>query len=59
VDSGANTSSLSAREITRFERDGENWVRFKLALTEEDVVVDSQRDEWIEAPVERRVDNDE
>ncbi|CAM3972173.1 RimK/LysX family protein [Vreelandella rituensis] len=55
VDSGANTSSLSAREISRFERDGENWVRFKLALTEEDVVVDSQRDEWIEAPVERRV----
>lgn len=55
VDSGANTSSLSATEITRFERDGEDWVRFKLALNEDDIVVESQRDEWIEAPVERRV----
>lgn len=55
LDSGANTSSLSATDITRFERDGEDWVRFKLALSEEDVVVDSVRDEWIERPVERRV----
>ncbi|GHE19554.1 ATP-dependent zinc protease [Halomonas urumqiensis] len=55
VDSGANTSSLSAREITRFERDGENWVRFKLSLNEDDVVVDEIREEWIEAPIERRV----
>ncbi|MGE6605353.1 ATP-dependent zinc protease [Halomonas sp. NPDC076908] len=55
VDSGANTSSLSATDITRFERDGEDWVRFKLALNEDDVVVESQRDEWIEAPIERRV----
>ncbi|KPQ24057.1 MAG: putative protein conserved in archaea [Halomonas sp. HL-48] len=55
IDSGANTSSLSAREITPFERDGENWVRFKLALNDDDVVVDHVRDEWIEAPVERRV----
>ncbi|PWV80567.1 ATP-dependent zinc protease [Halomonas sp. A11-A] len=55
VDSGANTSSLSASEITRFERDGASWVRFKLGLTDDDVVVDGVRDEWIEAPVERRV----
>ncbi|MCE9684225.1 ATP-dependent zinc protease family protein [Halomonas alkalisoli] len=55
IDSGANTSSLSAKEITRFERDGENWVRFKLGLNEDDVAVDDVRDEWIEAPVERRV----
>ncbi|MBF8221624.1 MULTISPECIES: ATP-dependent zinc protease family protein [Halomonadaceae] len=55
VDSGANTSSLSAREITPFERDGQNWVRFKLGLTEDDVVVDGIRNAWIEAPVERRV----
>ncbi|WP_083004309.1 ATP-dependent zinc protease family protein [Halomonas sp. GT] len=55
VDSGANTSSLSASEITRFERDGENWVRFKLALNDDDVVVDRVRDEWIEAPIVRRV----
>ncbi|WP_431023217.1 ATP-dependent zinc protease family protein [Halomonas sp. H5] len=55
VDSGANTSSLSAREITPFERDGQDWVRFKLGLNEDDVVVDGVRDAWLEAPVERRV----
>ncbi|NIC03964.1 ATP-dependent zinc protease [Billgrantia bachuensis] len=55
VDSGANTSSLSATDITRFERDGEDWVRFKLGLNEDDVVVDNVRDEWIERPIERRV----
>lgn len=55
IDSGANTSSLSARDITRFERDGANWVRFRLGLTDDDVVVDDVRKEWIEAPVERRV----
>lgn len=55
IDSGANTSSLSATDITRFERDGETWVRFRLALNDEDVVVDRVRDEWIEAPVIRRV----
>lgn len=55
VDSGANTSSLSAAEITRFERDGEDWVRFKLALNDDDVAVESQRDEWVEAPIVRRV----
>lgn len=55
IDSGANTSSLSAKDITRFERDGEDWVRFKLGVNEDDVVVDDVRNEWIEAPVERRV----
>lgn len=55
IDTGANTSSLSAQEITRFERDGEDWVRFKLGLTDDDVVVEDVRDDWIEAPIERRV----
>lgn len=55
VDSGANTSSLSATEITPFERDGEDWVRFKLGVNEEDVVVEDVVDEWIEEPVVRRV----
>ncbi|MCC5883674.1 MAG: ATP-dependent zinc protease [Halomonas sp.] len=55
VDSGANTSSLSATDVTRFERDGEDWVRFKLGLTDDDIVVENVRDEWIERPVERRV----
>ncbi|MEQ6888117.1 RimK/LysX family protein [Halomonas sp. CS7] len=55
IDSGATTSSLSATEITRFERDGEDWVRFKLGLNDDDSVVDRVRGEWIEASVDRRV----
>ncbi|MEA2117484.1 ATP-dependent zinc protease [Halovibrio sp. HP20-50] len=55
IDSGANTSSLTASEITPFERDGENWVRFKLALNKDDVAVDSVRGKWVEAPIVRRV----
>lgn len=31
LDTGATTSSLSARNIKRFKRDGESWVRFQLA----------------------------
>ncbi|GAA0688290.1 ATP-dependent zinc protease [Marinobacterium maritimum] len=30
IDSGATTSSLHATNIQRFERDGENWVRFDI-----------------------------
>ena len=30
VDSGANTSSLDARDMVVFERDGDKWVRFNL-----------------------------
>ncbi|WP_129140312.1 ATP-dependent zinc protease [Modicisalibacter coralii] len=55
LDTGANTGSLSARDITEFERDGEDWVRFKLALEDDAVVVDSVRDRWIEAEITRRV----
>ncbi|MFC3608399.1 retropepsin-like aspartic peptidase RloA2 [Stutzerimonas tarimensis] len=32
MDTGAMTASLSARDIERFERDGEDWVRFRLAI---------------------------
>ncbi|WP_217476058.1 ATP-dependent zinc protease [Stutzerimonas stutzeri] len=32
MDTGAMTASLSARDIERFERDGEEWVRFRLAV---------------------------
>lgn len=31
MDTGARTASLSAKDIERFERDGEEWVRFRLA----------------------------
>ncbi|GAB6873587.1 hypothetical protein JCM19368_19350 [Halomonas shantousis] len=55
VDSGANTSSLSAKDITEFERDGENWVRFKLALEDDDAASAGIQEQWIEAPVSRSV----
>lgn len=55
IDTGANTSSLSARDVTPFERDGENWVRFKLSLNDTDQSTEAVRDDWIEAPIVRRV----
>ena len=55
IDTGANLASLSANEITYFERDGKEWIRFKLALVDEDVVIDEVRDRWIEARIERHV----
>lgn len=33
IDSGAETSSIDARNITRFERDGNSWVRFDVPVT--------------------------
>ncbi|MCE9665357.1 ATP-dependent zinc protease [Halomonas sp. M5N1S17] len=35
LDSGALTSSLDARDIERFEKEGEEWVRFRLELLDE------------------------
>ncbi|WP_213877722.1 ATP-dependent zinc protease [Pseudomonas sp. dw_358] len=32
LDTGASTASLSARDITRFRRHGQSWVRFRLAI---------------------------
>ncbi|WP_263140025.1 ATP-dependent zinc protease [Pseudomonas sp. RIT-PI-AD] len=32
LDTGAKTASLSARDIERFKREGEPWVRFYLAI---------------------------
>lgn len=34
LDTGAQTASLSARDIERFKRNGKNWVRFYLAIDE-------------------------
>ena len=36
MDTGAVTVSLSARDIERFQRDGEEWVRFRLATEHAD-----------------------
>lgn len=32
MDTGAMTASLSAHDIERFQRDGEDWIRFRLAV---------------------------
>ncbi|KFX69499.1 ATP-dependent zinc protease [Pseudomonas taeanensis MS-3] len=34
LDTGAKTASLSARDIQRFKRDGDTWVKFYLAIDE-------------------------
>ncbi|GAL36963.1 hypothetical protein JCM19240_3929 [Vibrio maritimus] len=51
VDTGAVTSSLSASDIQAFERDGKQWVKFKLL----DDKSRKENDRWIEAPVIRYV----
>ncbi|WP_246166874.1 ATP-dependent zinc protease family protein [Marinobacter salinexigens] len=49
IDSGAETSSLDARNITRFERDGSNWVRFDVPVPGTDELV------TLEKEISRRV----
>ena len=44
IDSGAETSSLDARNITRFERDGNNWVRFDVPVPDSDDMVTLERE---------------
>ena len=46
LDTGAKTASLSARDIERFKRDGETWVRFYLAI-------DDAHEHPIERPLSR------
>jgi len=46
LDTGAKTASLSARDIKRFKRDGETWVRFYLG-------VDDAHSHPIERPLAR------
>ena len=40
VDTGAASSSLHAEQITEFERDGEDWVRFELTLEADTVTLE-------------------
>lgn len=46
LDTGAKTASLSARDIKRFKRDGETWVRFVLAI-------DGSHEQTLERPLAR------
>ncbi|MFP4560193.1 MAG: ATP-dependent zinc protease [Thiohalorhabdus sp.] len=56
IDSGAETASLSAKGIQEFEREGEDWIRFRLALSEEEHdFPERAKDRKIEAPIVRRV----
>ena len=43
LDTGAKTSSLSAVDIERFERDGEEWVRFDIPIPESDRQIELER----------------
>ncbi|WP_375320349.1 RimK/LysX family protein [Aliivibrio logei] len=48
IDTGATTSSISAVDIEMFERDGKNWVKFKLAHNDKET-------KEFESPVSRIV----
>ncbi len=50
IDTGATTSSLDARDIQRFERDGKKWVRFTLLdrRTKKEVKVESRLTRTVE-----------
>ncbi|MDG5498532.1 RimK/LysX family protein [Marinobacter sp. BGYM27] len=50
IDSGAETSSLDARNVKKFERDGDNWVRFDVPIPGADGKLKT-----VERPVARRV----
>ncbi len=49
LDTGALTSSLDAKDLERFEQEGEKWVRFTVELK------DSDTGKTVSAPFERRV----
>ena len=49
IDSGAETSSLSASEVVEFERDGDDWVRYTFQHDSADDAID------FELPIKRTV----
>jgi hypothetical protein len=49
IDTGAETSSINAIDIQKFERDGKNWVKFNITHDSDGSPL------WIEAPVLRYV----
>ncbi|EQB2602166.1 ATP-dependent zinc protease family protein [Aeromonas salmonicida] len=53
LDTGALTSSMDARDLHHFKRDGKSWVRFTLQLT--DANTDKPVSQTLERPVERMV----
>ncbi|HHQ4927138.1 TPA: ATP-dependent zinc protease family protein [Aeromonas hydrophila] len=53
LDTGALTSSLDARDLRHFKRDGKSWVRFTLQVN--DANTDRQVRQTLERPVEHMV----
>ncbi|MFS2161386.1 ATP-dependent zinc protease [Pseudomonas sp. Pseusp122] len=58
MDTGALTASLSARDIELFKRDGEDWVRFRLATKDADNKVFEHKVSRI-SKIKGRADGDE
>ncbi|MBF8780693.1 retropepsin-like aspartic peptidase RloA2 [Pseudomonas fulva] len=58
MDTGALTASLSAKDIERFTREGEDWVRFRLATRDADGKVYEHRLARI-SKIKSRADEDE
>lgn len=50
LDTGALTSSIDAKELERFEKNGERWVRFKVQAK------DSDTGKFISSAFERRIE---
>ncbi|WP_060483588.1 ATP-dependent zinc protease [Pseudomonas sp. NBRC 111119] len=59
MDTGAYTASLSAKDIERFTRDGEEWVRFRLATQDADGKVYEHRVSRISKIKARAEEDDE
>lgn len=53
LDTGALTSSMHAEDIERFQKDGEDWVRFNIEL--EDIDTNKQVNAQFERQVERAI----
>ena len=58
MDTGAFTASLSAKDIELFTRDGDEWVRFRLATKESDGKVYEHKVSRI-SKIKNRADEDE
>lgn len=55
LDSGAKTSSLSAVDVERFERDGETWMRFHVPISAADGATDEPQLIEMESRLEKEV----
>lgn len=53
VDTGATTSSIDARSIRRFERDGEEWVRFTVKDRDSEATIKLEKPVYRIARIEK------